>query len=190
MLIKQYPAKEQAELRVRIKIPGTWFANLTPGERSKLYDAEAYASEASWHFPKVGARSAQTCAGMRFICPEDVFEDVNAGQFIMPLSDWNRYRHDTYKDRREDETVYIRNPAAAAIDIAGAPAAVEKPPLPTIYSEFELVNRTTHTVNPKTGAPPVEAVAELWKCKNTGGHCKHQAPFKVVKSEEGHRQDA
>ena len=29
--IKQYEAKEQAELHVRIMVPGTWFPNLTPG---------------------------------------------------------------------------------------------------------------------------------------------------------------
>lgn len=32
--IKQYPAKEQAELRVRIMVPGSWFPGLTGEERS------------------------------------------------------------------------------------------------------------------------------------------------------------
>ena len=31
-LIKQYPGKEQAELRVRIIVPGLWFDNLTPSK--------------------------------------------------------------------------------------------------------------------------------------------------------------
>ena len=38
----QYPAREQAELRVRIKIPGVWFNGLSGAERSVKYDAEAY----------------------------------------------------------------------------------------------------------------------------------------------------
>ena len=32
----QYPAKEQAKLRVRIKVPGPWFENLTASERSEM----------------------------------------------------------------------------------------------------------------------------------------------------------
>ena len=41
--IHQYAAKEQAELRVRISIPGSWrgFNNLTPSERRVSYEAEA-----------------------------------------------------------------------------------------------------------------------------------------------------
>ena len=39
-MITQYPAKEQAELKVKIKIPGSWpaFKNLTPAERRVLYE--------------------------------------------------------------------------------------------------------------------------------------------------------
>ena len=37
----QYPAREQAELRVRIKIPGSWFNGLSGAERSVKYEAEA-----------------------------------------------------------------------------------------------------------------------------------------------------
>ena len=37
----QYPAREQAELRVRIKIPGSWFNGLSGAERSIKYEAEA-----------------------------------------------------------------------------------------------------------------------------------------------------
>ena len=33
-LIKQYPAKEQAELKVKVQIPGSWFGgSLTPEEK-------------------------------------------------------------------------------------------------------------------------------------------------------------
>ena len=31
---KQYPAKEQAELKVRIKVPGSWFNGLQGAERA------------------------------------------------------------------------------------------------------------------------------------------------------------
>ena len=37
-LIKQYPAKEQAELKVKVQIPGSWFGgSLTPEEKRELY---------------------------------------------------------------------------------------------------------------------------------------------------------
>ena len=42
-MIKQYPAKEQAELSVKVNVPGSWFGGrLTPAERAELYECEAY----------------------------------------------------------------------------------------------------------------------------------------------------
>ena len=40
---KQYPTKEQAELRVRVKLPGSWFDNLTSAERT-FWDPESLSS--------------------------------------------------------------------------------------------------------------------------------------------------
>ena len=43
--IKQYPAKEQAELGVVVKMPGSWFGGqLTEAERAELYECQAYES--------------------------------------------------------------------------------------------------------------------------------------------------
>ena len=39
--IKQYPAKEQAELKVRVKIPGSWFTGLVGAEKAEMYEAWA-----------------------------------------------------------------------------------------------------------------------------------------------------
>ena len=55
----QYPAREQAELRVWIKIPGVWFNGLSGAERSVKYDAEAYDFVDAHVFKKNG-KSAQT----------------------------------------------------------------------------------------------------------------------------------
>ena len=77
--IVQYAAKEQAELRVRIRIPGSWFNNLKGAEARELYAAEANGSEEAFRFPKKVARAAQTCAGVRFICESDVIEDPHEG---------------------------------------------------------------------------------------------------------------
>ena len=70
--IHQYAAKEQAELRVRISIPGSWrgFNNLTPSERRVSYEAEAIdwvpsgrSSSMAGRLRQVGVQSAQVGAG-------------------------------------------------------------------------------------------------------------------------------
>jgi hypothetical protein len=37
----------------------------------------------------------------------DAAVDPNSDGFWMKLSQWNRYRHDTFKERREDELPFI-----------------------------------------------------------------------------------
>ena len=83
--IKQYEAKEQAELRVRVMVPGSWFNNLTDAERREKYQAEAYDWVAAHRFPKKGAKPAQTCAAIKFLCEADVFEGPKHAGFIIPI---------------------------------------------------------------------------------------------------------
>ena len=47
-VIKQYPAKEQAELKVRIKLPGSWFNNLSEAGRAQQYEVQAYDFEEAY----------------------------------------------------------------------------------------------------------------------------------------------
>jgi len=92
--IKQYPAKEQAELRVRVNVPGSWFNNLSSVERAQKYVGEAVGFEAAFRFGKKGGRTAHTSSGVRFICESDVFDnDPNHSGFIMPLGDLISNRH-------------------------------------------------------------------------------------------------
>ena len=49
---KQYAAKEQAELKVRIDVPGSWFNGLEGAERSATYEAQAYDYEEAHVFKK------------------------------------------------------------------------------------------------------------------------------------------
>ena len=127
--IKQYAAKEQAELRVRIQVPGSWpgFHNLTAEERREPYTAEAFEHVAAHRFAKQGSRPAQTCEGIKFLCEADVIEDPQHAGFIMPLTDWNRYRHDTYKGDRDKELPYIRTPNQGEGAGAPPPAAAAEP---------------------------------------------------------------
>jgi hypothetical protein len=143
-LIKQYPAKEQAELKVKVQIPGSWFGgSLTPEEKRELYWAQANDSSEAHKFPRSGGRREQTCAAIHFLCESDVVDNAAHGGFWMPLLDWNRYRHDTYKDSRDAELPFIRTVAAAAdAQSAAAPAAADTKAL--IYSEYDLVEKGFH----------------------------------------------
>ena len=85
------------------------------GEARAVRGAGIQASgwEAVHKFPKKGSRAARSCEGVRFICESHVFDDPNHDGFIMPLAEWNRYRHYTYKENRDAELVYIRAPTLA-----------------------------------------------------------------------------
>ena len=112
----------------------------------------------------------------------------------MPLTDWNRYRHDTYKEDRAAERPYIREPgdggggggggggaAAAAAAEVGAESA-----RPEIYGEFEYLNDGTHELKPKNGGAPKIVPCEYWRCKNhaNNGKCTRR-PIKVVNKSTG-----
>ena len=182
--IRQYPAKQQAELRVRIDIPGSWkgFHNLTPTERREKYEGEAFAYEINHKFPRKGTVAAFTSDAIKFLCKSDVLEDPQHEGFIMPVAEWNRYRHETYKDGAKDETPYIPAPATGTALTTAAAAAPSRPP---IYEEFTLEGTGTHRVKPKNGSAAYDVECEWWKCKNTSGRCKVRTPFKVVKKATG-----
>ena len=182
-LIKQYPAQEQAELKVRAQVPGSWFGGqLTAAEKSELYWAQAKGFSMARRFPKQGVRKEQTCAGIQFLCESDVVDDPAHDGFWMPLLDWNRYRHETYKDDREAELPYIRTPGDAAVEAAPAPAAPAISSKAAIYSEFNVIETGTHMQKCKDGAMKT-VKCEYMKCKNSSGKCKSQQHvFKVIAS--------
>ena len=59
----------------------------------------------------------------------------------MKLSQWNRYRNDTFKDRRDDELPFI--PAQAPVAEGGV--AVKAPQTPSIKTVFTLTSEGVHT---------------------------------------------
>ena len=44
---------------------------------------------------------------IRFICLADAADAPNLEGYWMKLSQWNRFRNDTFKDRRDDELSFI-----------------------------------------------------------------------------------
>ena len=86
-LIKQYPAKEQAELKVKVQISGSWFGgSLTPEEKRELYWAQANDSSEAHKFPRSGGRREQTCAAIHFLCESDVVDNAAHGGFWLHSS--------------------------------------------------------------------------------------------------------
>ena len=183
--IKQYPAKEQAELRVRVMLPGNMFPGLTLSEQRAKYEAEANGYELAHTFPKkLGVRAKPiTCEGIRYLCVSDVMDDPEHQGFIIPIADWNRHRHDTYKDNREAEKIYIRRVAQAPTECK--PIDSDEPERPPIYNEFEFVSSGKHTRKKTKDSEAKEVSCEFWKCKNTSGNCKATDPFKVVQKATG-----
>ena len=184
-IIKQYDGKEQAELRVRIELPGSFFDGLTSTERAEKYGAEAFEYVPVHHFAKTRHRAKQTCAAIKFLCESDVFDDPQHTGFIMPVTEWNRYRNDTYKNDRAAEAKYIRTVAVVDGQGDGAKASGKKEPeRPLIYSQFEFVSAGKHVVKGRDGVQR-EVACEFWRCRNTGRKCKHREAFKVVSKGTG-----
>jgi len=112
-LVKQYPGQEQVDLAVEIEVPGSLFGvgsmgSLTTTERREKYNAQAveYSEVREFAGASRGARKTKEKA-ISFICLADAADKPNSDGYWMKLSQWNRYRNDTFKDRRDDELPFI-----------------------------------------------------------------------------------
>ena len=132
-IIKQYPGPEQVELKVINEIPGAWFGGtstgaLNPSERREHYEAQAVEYAAVHEFKPPGGRGRVIKdEAIRFICISDAMDEASHGGFWMQLSAWNRYRHHTYKDRRNDELPFIKSRLDDVEEPAAAPPEKAKP---------------------------------------------------------------
>ena len=103
-VVKQYPGQQQVDLAVEIEVPGSWFGAgpmgaLTDAERREKYTAQAVEYAEVREFPGAcrGSRKTKEQA-IRFICAADAADEPNSEGYWMKLSQWNRYRNDTFKD--------------------------------------------------------------------------------------------
>ena len=113
------------------------------------------------------------------MCKSDVFDDGAHSGFIIPVVEWNRYRHYTYQNDREAEKVYIKSVGPTDATNTVKKSATLEPARPPIYDQFDYVSSGTHQVKQRDGAAK-EVKCEYWRCKNTSGKCKTREPFKVV----------
>jgi hypothetical protein len=73
-------------------------------------------------FPGLTPKSRKTKEkAIRFLCIAAV--DPNSDGYWMKLSQWNRFRHDTFKERRDEELPFIPKAAVATVVNAAANAA-------------------------------------------------------------------
>ena len=89
--------------------------SLTTTERREKYNAQAVEYSEVRESPGAsrGARKTKEKA-IRFICLADAADEPNSDGYWIKLSQWNRYRNDTFKVRRDDELPFIPAQAPAA----------------------------------------------------------------------------
>ena len=144
--IQFYPGQEQVDLSVEIEVPGSWFngtaiGSLTLAERREKYKAQAVEFAEIHEFPAAtrgGKKSKEK--GIRFLCIVDAADDPHSMGYWMRLTQWNRYLHDTYKSRPDDELPFIKSLPAAAL----LPAVEAKKEPSTLKSVFEFVSKGSH----------------------------------------------
>ena len=94
---------------MKVHIPGSWFSSGGEGQLSASVRREKYAAVAvefdGAHVfqPALGRQPAKVGPAIRFLCHSDAADDADHRGYWIELPVWNRYRHDTYKDRRDDE---------------------------------------------------------------------------------------
>ena len=95
----------------------------------------------------------------------------------MKLSQWNRFRNDTFKDRREDELAFIPGQAPAAE--GGVAMNLKAPQAPSIKTVFTLTDQGVHTQKDGTQVPCC-----WWTCVQKG--CKLRgSPIKEIRKGTG-----
>ena len=180
-VITQYDGQEQVDLAVEIEIPGSWFGggaqgSLTTAERREKYKAQAAQYAAVHEFPAAvrGGKKSKEKA-IRFLCIDDAADDPHSQGYWMKLSQWNRYRHDTFKDRPNDELQYIKDVPVVKL-LKEQP--VENEPA-KIKQIFELKGTGTHTQRDSTEVPCSFFVCKQPKCRLKG------EPIKEIRAGTG-----
>ena len=153
-------------------MPGTWFGgtsqgSLTQQEKREKYTAQAVEFSEFREFPGATRQSRKIrLPAIRFICQADAEDEPSTDGYWMQLSQWNRFRHDTFKNRPSDELPYIRERVVVVEEgVGAAPAAATAVKVSPIHDAFTLVKEGTHTQ--KCGKV---VACRFWKCNQS--HCK------------------
>ena len=142
--IRQYPGQQQVTRRVKVDVPGKHFTQLTAAEQAQSYSGQAVEYKERHQFQRHAKAwgAAHTGPGIRFICASDAIDDPDTKGFWTTLLLWNRWRHDTYKDKPDDELQYLDELPAVPPKAA---AAVKPKEPPEIKKHFTIVSSGVHT---------------------------------------------
>jgi hypothetical protein len=129
-VIKQYSGVVASQRRVKVMVPGKFFNNLTPAEAKQLYEGETvdHVGRHKFNAHAKAWGAAHTGPAIRFLCSADTLDDPDHKGFYTPLSLFNRWRHDTYKNDREKELQYLDALPAQQPTASPTEAAVKKEP--------------------------------------------------------------
>lgn len=179
-VITQYDGQEQVDLVVEIEIPGSWFGggaqgSLTTAERREKYKAQAVEYAAVHEFAAVRGGKKSKEKAVRFLSIDDAADDPHSQGYWMKLSQWNRYRHDTFKDRPNDELQYIKD---VPVETVLKEQPVEKEPA-KVKQFFELKGTGKHTQRDDTEVPCSFFVCKQPKCRLRG------EPIKEIRAGTG-----
>ena len=139
--VKYYPGQQQVNLSVEIEVPGSWFGGTEMGSLSASERRQKQAVEYAEvrEFPGASARARKLKEpAIRFICLDDASSDPRSDGYWMQLSQWNRFRHDTFKERPEDEMPFIMGTGPSSV----LAAELDAGPLPAVPIRCRLPDQT------------------------------------------------
>ena len=142
--IKQYPGQQQVDRAVKVDVPGKHFPQLTTAEQKLDYEGTAveHGQRHAFGLHRKAWGSAHTGEGIRFVCMSDAIDDPDNKGHWTTVELWNRWRHNTYKERRDEELQYLDElPADGA---APAAAAAQEKAEPEVKQYFDVAATGIH----------------------------------------------
>ena len=187
-VVKQYPGLVQVTRKVRVQVPGKHFPSLQPTEQGLHYWGEAveFAERHKFERHAKAWGAAHHGPGIRFICDSDAVDDPDHRGFWTTLTLFNKWRHETYKDKRELELQYLDERPAPAAGATNADAVKKARAAPEIKDHFILEYTTQHTFSGSGKLGGTTATAFWYSCvrrnpsnRLKGGSCHLRAPPQI-----------
>jgi hypothetical protein len=183
--IRQHPGQQQVSRAVKVSVPGKHFPQLEAAEQKIDYDGTAveYAERHKFAVHRKAWGNAHVGEGIRFVCTADAIDDPDDKGHWTTLALWNRWRHNTYKDRRDDELQYLDElPAAGA---AARAAVAQEKAEPEVKKFFTVVSQGVHTYGGGGRLSGQTAVSYNYACKKDGCTRGPNKPIKQVGASTG-----
>ena len=183
--IRQYPGQQQVDRAVTVGVPGKHFPQLSPAEQRIDYEGTAveYAPRHKFSVHRKAWGPAHTGEGIRFVCTTDAIDDPDDKGHWTTLALWNRWRHQTYKDRRDDELQYLDELPAAG---DAAPTAVtQEKAEPEVKKFFRVVSQGVHTFGGTGRMAGKTLVSYNYACNKPGCPRGPNKPIKQVGASTG-----